>query len=375
MRGHERSVSVGEHPREADPSAAGTHREARLPHLRERRRREDPDPVGGGPVGGGPIGGGHIGGGPIAEVEPGIAKQIAGGRAHATDRMTDAPRFQRTAEDDRCAVANGVARGKPVGEDIVGEERGVAHPERDEQQLGHRGLVAAAGDDLDDPAGDRERDVVIREVAPGRDELAERRHRRDPAGERVVPRAGVLEVLTDPSGGVGEQVRDGDRRGHLGVGDAKVRQVPPDRRIESKPSVGDEPHRDRRGHRLGHRRDLEDRVRVDGERLLHVRDAGADDLLPAVGDDADRSAGDDVQAHAVFQPRPQGRQPVGGERHRHRDRPLTAAVRASRRSARRGRAAGRVDGPVAEAPVGGSANERSAAAAVAGAVTVFDRLE
>lgn len=96
----------------------------------------------------------------------------------------------------------------------------------------------------------------------------------------MVPR--LAEVVPGPPCGVVGQLPDRDCARALIVADAEAGQVVTHRGVEVEPAGVDKLHRDGGGEGLGRRPDLEERVHVDLERVVHAGDAGDGDVLLAV---------------------------------------------------------------------------------------------
>ena len=179
-----------------------------------------------------------------------------------------------------------------------GEAR-ARHPEGHEKQLACRGLVGLAGDDLDEASEQREARVrVVPDLAKRRD-LLELGHRGDVALEGIVSVAEVGEAVPEPATGVRHQMVD--RRALLsgGIAEAERGDVTAHRRVEIESAALDEPHDHRGRHRLGDRRDLEQRVAVDRKRMLDARHAERRDVELVRADHPDRDAGYAVALHGV----------------------------------------------------------------------------
>ena len=152
----------------------------------------------------------------------------------------------------------------------LGKKKQWSSPSGSKMQLLDRLLVGLAGDLLDDPAGDRQRGVVVRHRRAERRDLFDAGHQLDVAGERVVAVAGVVEHVAGPSGGVVEQLQHGDAAGHVLVLQRQLREVGAHRRVEVDAALVDEAH-DRRGReRLAGGAELEQRVLVDRQRVLQA---------------------------------------------------------------------------------------------------------
>ncbi len=80
--------------------------------------------------------------------------------------------------------------------DVVREEQRVLESDRLEDELVDCLLVRLARDLLDDPAGEGERRVVVRDDVSRRRDLRQLGHVLDVAGKGVVPFAGIGEVVT-----------------------------------------------------------------------------------------------------------------------------------------------------------------------------------
>jgi hypothetical protein len=85
-----------------------------------------------------------------------------------------------------------VAGREAARHDLVEEEVAVLEPERLEQQLLDRPLVGPARHLLDDPAGERQRRVVVGHRGPRRELLLDAGHPLDVLREGVVPVTGVV---------------------------------------------------------------------------------------------------------------------------------------------------------------------------------------
>ena len=143
------AVDVAQHPADPDGVAEGAARrlDGRLLHLREQLLGQHL---------------GAVGRPPVAEVEAGPGDQVAGVGRDAAGRVAAAGQRPRPGHRDRAVGVLVVADGEAPRHDLVGEEEAVVEPERLEEQLPDRLLVGLAGDLLDDPAGDRQRGVVVR---------------------------------------------------------------------------------------------------------------------------------------------------------------------------------------------------------------------
>ena len=157
-----------------------------------------------------------------------------------------------------------VADGEAPGHDLVGEEVAVVETERLEDELADRLLERLAGDLLDDPAGDRQRGVVVRHGRAERRDLLDVGHQLDVPGQGVVAVAGVVEDVARPAGRVVEQLEDGDGAGHGLVAELQLGEVRAHRRVEVDASLVDEAHDRRRRERLAGRAELEQRVSSTG---------------------------------------------------------------------------------------------------------------
>ena len=196
-------------------------------------------------------------------------------RSAALDEMPPAglpPRAQRprTGHRHRAVRVLVVAGGEAPRHDVIGEEEAVVEPERLEDQLLDRLLVGLPGDLLDDPTGDRERGVVVRDRRTERRDLLDRGHHLDVSFEGVVAVAGAVEHVAGPSGGVVEQLEDRHRAGHLLVLQGQLGQVRAHGGAEVDAALIDEAHDRRGGERLAGGAELEQRVLVDRQRMFHA---------------------------------------------------------------------------------------------------------
>jgi hypothetical protein len=90
----------------------------------------------------------------------------------------------------------------------------------------HRLAIRFAGDDLDDPPGEDEPGVVVREVSAHGRQLRNPGHLLvDKPCNRVWSIAGVRNGVAPPAAGVCQQVAHGHVGRHFRVGDAKLGQV------------------------------------------------------------------------------------------------------------------------------------------------------
>ena len=81
---------------------------------------------------------------------------------------------------------------------------------------------------------------------------------------------------------MGHEMARSDRGGDVRIRQPEVRQVRLHRPIELQPALVHQPHRRCRRKGLGDRPDLKERVRVDGQRVIHIRDAERGGVLDAV---------------------------------------------------------------------------------------------
>ena len=109
-----------------------------------------------------------------------------------------------------------------------------------------------------------------------------------------------MEEVAEPAAGVREQVPERDRRGDAVVTEPQLGQIRAHRHVEGNRAPFDQPHERGRGDGLGDRADLKERVAVDRQGMIDVRDAEALDRLFAVRDEPDGDAGNRVLAHRAL---------------------------------------------------------------------------
>ena len=143
------------------------------------------------------------------------------------------PRGNPNGRHVRAAVLQSlVVDGDPSSQQLPREEQRVPELERLEQQLAKRRLVGGTRHLLDQPAGDAEGGVVVRNGLARPRQLAEPGHRLDVSGKRVVSVAGGPEEVAVPAGCVVQQLQDRYRRCRLLVPDLEVGHVGADRRVQ-----------------------------------------------------------------------------------------------------------------------------------------------
>jgi len=177
-----------------------------------------------------------------------------------------------------------------VRDDILGKEIRARHAEWVEHQVLDRRLVGLAGDPLDHAPRQVEPRVVVGKHRAERRQLDQVDHARHDDGQRIVARPGIVEVVALPAGGVREKVAQGDARRHLLVGQAQLRQVGAQGRVQVEQAALDQAHRRRRRHRLGGRADLEQGIGRDLQRVVDIGHAEAGRIIPSLVNNADGDA-------------------------------------------------------------------------------------
>ena len=190
-----------------------------------------------------------------------------------------------------------MAEGEPERHRVGEAGEGARQAERREDQLPQRIVNRAAGDRLDDSAGEREAGVVVAPHLAGLCQLRQRRHgHRDELRQRFGP-AILGAQLPFPAGRVRQQVPQRDRAARLLVQDVEVGQIGPHRRAQVHAPFLHQPHHRGGGDGLGDRRDGEQRVGGDRLRIVEAGDAEAAQRLLAVLEQPEADAGDAVLRH------------------------------------------------------------------------------
>jgi hypothetical protein len=158
-----------------------------------------------------------------------------------------------------------------TAEHVLGKEDAARHAERLDHELARRVLVRLNREDLEDATGDVEARVAVRPDLTERGQLRQSGDLAHDPLEGVLAAARVGEVIAEPASGVGEEVAHGDACRDVGLREPKLGQIAADRGVEVELALLDELHGDRAGHRLRDRADLEQRGRVDVERVLDAR--------------------------------------------------------------------------------------------------------
>jgi hypothetical protein len=108
---------------------------------------------------------------------------------------------------------------------------------------------------------------------------------------------GVLEVVTQPAGGVVQQLTHGHALGPAGHMGAEMRQIPANLGLQVELALIDQAQGSGAGECLGGGGDPEHVVGIDRHRVIDVCDAEAADVVPATVDDAHGHPRDVVPRH------------------------------------------------------------------------------
>ncbi len=209
----------------------------------------------------------------VAELEARPAEQVAhrGGQAAAGVVGTGAlPEGSPGPGGSQFAVvaavvAHGVRADHHLGQSVHGVRQ--AHRLQDER--GHGLLERQARDLLDDAAGQVVSGLAVRGPGPGRCDQRQRGQPPHEPGQGAVALAVVDQVPVEARGVV-EQVEDGDPlRGPL-VGQPQFGHVAPYGGVQVHLPLGDQTHQGGRREGLGHRRQREQRLLVDRQRVAEV---------------------------------------------------------------------------------------------------------
>ena len=138
----------------------------------------------------------------VAEMKPRIAQLISRAGHQPAGRVAAARKGPKARVHNRFAVDN-VVRGCDVQtDDPIGEVVGGFQLKWIQQQVLHRCFIGLLGDGLDDPACHHQTCVVVGEHRSGCTHLRQPRHGGDVAGHRIVAAPEVLNIVTQPPGGV-----------------------------------------------------------------------------------------------------------------------------------------------------------------------------
>jgi hypothetical protein len=183
-----------------------------------------------------------------------------------------------------CRRRRVVTHREPPRHDVVGREEAPSETHRLEHERGDGPFVRQAGDLLDDPSGEVVGRLAVGGPGAGRRNPLELGQLRHVVRQGVVALARVDDDSPTQPRGVVEQVQHGDLR--LGR-ERQLRDVAADRRRQVDPAVGDQAQQRRRGVGLGDRTELEERLVVDGQRVVEARHAVTGVDLTAVCPDPD----------------------------------------------------------------------------------------
>lgn len=222
----------------------------------------------------------------LVEVQLREREHVAGGRAHAAERVARAGEVPALVGGQHPGLGAIVAERDRMQDRVLGQRAGGVGAERLQQMAAQRGVIALAGEHLDEPPEDREAAVAIGVAAAGRERhvARERRQLADVAGERVVAAAGVGEMVAAEARAVGEQVMDA----HLALHPGRLGDERGDRPLED---LGPgEREQQRGGVDLGDRAELEDGVDAHARAVAQAGDARGDEhAVPAIADPEHRS--------------------------------------------------------------------------------------
>src|SRR5262249_7198508 len=179
--------------------------------------------------------------GSITKMKAGVAELVDGSRGKTANGIGGAGE-RPGSSDCRGASALDMANSEPVCHHVAGSEERHTHAKRFEHQFTSNALVGPASDSLYDTASDVKARIVISIEHTKRRLLGQEMQPSDHAGEGVVARAGILEVVAWPTTGVSEEMAQRDAGSHVLGSEAQIRQIGANWSVQIKDALLNEAH-------------------------------------------------------------------------------------------------------------------------------------
>jgi hypothetical protein len=189
-----------------------------------------------------------------------------------------------------------VRRCDPMGDDVVGRETRMVHPEWREEPLADEGGIRLPRDPFDDVADDRERGVVVGESLSWIEQSSCSLERLERVGHLLAE-----EVVAVEARPMTEEVLDRDGLGVETCGRCESGQMLTNRVFEREMTLLDEEHHRGRRERLRDRADLEVRLLVDRQGVLDIGDPARGEERLIADEDTSHSSGHAEPRYGVIE--------------------------------------------------------------------------